>query len=191
MKYVKLIIYCALLFVLIKYTFFMATDYQTFAGRNHLPFVLWVIDMINLFIHEAGHVVFYFFGRFFHFLGGTLLQILIPIVTAIVFAKSNWASLPFTLYWVGHNFINSSIYIGDAPYRKLRLISASATHDWNWIFNYLGIMEEAEIIAEIVNLLGIMICISGICIGLLYVILEIRGIINPDYSSDHKYNFKN
>lgn len=180
MKYVKIVAYAFLLFLLCKYTLYMATDYQTASGRLHMPFVLWVLDTIDLFIHEAGHIVFALFGRMFHFLGGTLLQLIIPVATVIVFGRSSFFSLPFTLYWTGHNFINASIYMGDAPYRQLRLISPSAIHDWHWIFTELGMMEDAEFIAEIVNVLGIVICGIGILIGFVLLFIEIWNSVYPE-----------
>jgi len=46
------------------------------------------IDNINLIFHEAGHIVFMFFGEFIHILGGTLLQIIIPSIFSLYFYKN-------------------------------------------------------------------------------------------------------
>ncbi|MCX7985236.1 MAG: hypothetical protein N3A63_10090 [Bacteroidetes bacterium] len=166
MKYVKFGLYCLCVVMVIKYTIFMATDYVTQSGRLSLPIFLWIIDTINLFIHEAGHAVFYLFGRFLYFLGGSLLQIGIPIVTVIVFMKTSIHSLLFTLYWTGHSLINVSVYIADAPYRSLRLISPSAIHDWHWIFTTIDCIHVAEDVGFAVFLLGLSVCCGGIGVGL-------------------------
>lgn len=155
----------------------MATEYQTASGRLHLPFILWSIDTINLFIHEAGHVLFFLFGRFVYFLGGTLLQVLLPLVTAIVFARTSLHSLLFTLYWTGHSIINASVYMADAPHRALRLISPSAIHDWHWIFSALDMLELAEDIAMAVFILGVLICSSGIAIGMYCLWMDMKEVI--------------
>jgi hypothetical protein len=65
-----------------------------------------------------------------------------------------------------------SIYIGDAPYQRLQLISRAAIHDWHWLFNYTGMMEYAEDIAAGVNIIGLITCIIGIGIGFYLVVHE-------------------
>ena len=123
MQYFKFGLYLLCLTFIIYFTVFLAIDYQTFVGRNHMPFALWIIDTIDLFIHEAGHAVFSIFGRVLYFLGGSLFQVIIPITAAVVFARNNRRSLLFTLYWTGHSLVNVSVYIADAPYQRLQLIS--------------------------------------------------------------------
>jgi hypothetical protein len=107
-----------------------------------------------------------------NFLGGSLFQVIIPISTVIVFAKSSLRSLPFTLYWTGHSIVNVSIYIGDAPYQRLHLISRYAIHDWRWLLNYTGMMEYAEDFAGGVNALGLITCIIGIGFGVYFIVRE-------------------
>jgi len=177
-RFLKTILFAILLIVVAGLTFYLATDYRDAAGRSGVPFAIWLIDLLLLFIHEAGHFLFGIFGRFFHFLGGTLLQILLPVVTAIVFAKGSIRSLPFTLYLCGHSMVNASVYIGDAPYKKLKLVSSGAIHDWNWIFTRLDMMEYAESIASIVNVLGIFTCIIGIVSGFIILVIDVRSSAN-------------
>jgi hypothetical protein len=104
------------------------------------------------------------------FLGGSIFQIIIPLATVIVFGRSNLQSLPFTLYWTGQSIVNVSIYIGDAPYQKLHLISRAAIHDWKWLLNYTGMMEYASDLAWIANMIGLLTCIIGIGIGFYFII---------------------
>ncbi len=95
------------------------------------PFVLWVIDTINLFIHEAGHLIFRLFGQTVSILGGSLMQCMIPLALVIVTwrEKPHQAGLP--LFWLGENLVNVSVYIADAPYRNLKLIKDGLIHDWH------------------------------------------------------------
>jgi hypothetical protein len=152
MKIFRLIVYCILIVCLCYFTYSLATSYQRNETRNQVSFVIWAIDMIDLFIHETGHLVFSIFGRFIYFLGGSLFQIIIPVATILVFARSTLRSIPFTLYWTGQSIVNVSIYIGDALYKRLHLISSAAIHDWRWLLNYMGTMEYAENIALIANI---------------------------------------
>jgi hypothetical protein len=66
--------------------------------------------------------------------------------------------------------VNVSIYIGDAPYQKLHLISRAAIHDWKWILNTLGMMEYAGDLAWIVDAIGLLTCITGIGIGFYFIV---------------------
>ena len=43
------------------------------------------IDNADLVIHEAGHIFFMFFGKFIHFAGGTLMQIITSFFNRMVF----------------------------------------------------------------------------------------------------------
>jgi len=159
------------------FTWFLATDYQTFQGRYHLPFVLWTIDTIDLFIHEGGHFVFGFLGRMIYFMGGSLMQVVLPSLTIYVFLKSGFRTLIGTLYWLGQNLVNVSVYIGDAPYRRLPLISDSAIHDWNWILGHAGMMDSAATISGVVLVLGIVSCCGALLTAVYFLVRDIREVV--------------
>jgi hypothetical protein len=180
MSIVRLALYGILIVYLCFLTYTLATDYQKNETRSRSPFVIWVIDTIDLFIHETGHLVFSIFGRFIYFLGGSLFQIIIPVTTVLVFARSSLRSIPFTLYWTGQSIVNVSIYIGDAPYKRLHLISSAAIHDWQWLLNYMGAMEYAEDIATTVNITGLLICCIGIGVGFYFVTHDFLRQLSPE-----------
>ncbi|MFZ1082668.1 MAG: hypothetical protein WAO19_12185 [Candidatus Kryptoniota bacterium] len=142
-----------------------------------MPFVLWTIDTIDLFIHEGGHFFFGFFGRMIYFMGGSLMQIVLPSLAIWIFLRSGFRTLIGSLYWLGHNMINVSVYIGDAPYKKLRLISDNAIHDWNWIFTQAGMMDSAATISSIVLVLGIVSCCGAVGTGIYFLVVDIKEVI--------------
>ncbi len=101
------------------------------------------LDLIDLFIHEAGHLIFSLFGEFIHFLGGTLMQIILPLSVGLAFLIKGQKYLSqIFFFWLGHNFINISVYVDDANKMKLRIIGGA--HDWTWILNKIGLIEYAE-----------------------------------------------
>lgn len=154
---------------------YLATDYQTPHGRHDMPFVVWVIDTIDLFIHEGGHGIFRVLGEFMHFLGGSLIQFIIPITTIIVFLRTSGPrSLMGTLYWLGQNMINVSIYIADAPKQQLTLISRHAMHDWRWLCGYMGIMDSAGDLAAVVAFFGTISLLGAIGVTVYYVVYDVR-----------------
>lgn len=193
MNTIRPLLYFILILCLCYFTYSLATDYQNIATRNQVSFVIWVIDTIDLFIHEAGHPLFDIFGRFMNFLGGSLFQIIIPAATVIVFARSSLKSLPFTLYWTGQSTVNVSMYISDAPFQRLQLISRHAMHDWRWLLGYTGTLEYAEDIGNIVNVVGLLTCLVGIAFGIYFSIRDVKNLFSSNqnqHNPESPYSFK-
>ena len=169
-----------ILLILAHYSFYLATDYQTPHGRYDMPFLIWIIDTIDLFIHEGGHGIFKIFGQFLYFLGGSLIQIILPVTAIIVFLRtSGLRSLTGTLYWLGHNMINVSIYIADAPKQQLTLISRHAMHDWRWLCGYMGIMDSAEDLASVVAFLGTLSLVGAVGVMIYFIFKDVRNEFFP------------
>ncbi|MCX6132762.1 MAG: hypothetical protein NTU47_03015 [Ignavibacteriales bacterium] len=170
-----------LFLILLGYlSLYLATDYQTPHGRHDMPFVVWIIDTIDLFIHEGGHGIFRFLGQFMHFLGGSLIQFIIPVTTIVVFLRTSGPrTLMATLYWLGQNMINVSIYIADAPKQQLTLISRHAMHDWRWLCGYLGIMDSAGDLAAVVAFLGTISLLGAVGVTVYYIVFDIRAEFFP------------
>ena len=142
--------------------FFIITDGPAAPGYNP-PFLLWVMDTINLFIHEAGHFFFKPFGMWIHILGGSFVQCLLPLLLAVVTWKQNVSHVAYPAFWLGENLINVSYYIQDAPNRKLKLIAAGLIHDWNWLLS--GNLYAAESIGTVVWVFGFVVCLSAVGAG--------------------------
>ena len=107
-----------------------------------------LIDNADLVIHEGGHAVFMFFGKFIYTLGGTLMQIIIPSLIAWFFFKNNYRTgVQIGLLWLGQNLLNISVYAADATARKLPLLGGNKVyHDWNYILTQLNILQyDAEV----------------------------------------------
>lgn len=166
------------LIILIYLSWYLATDYQTPHGRHDMPFLVWVIDTLDLFMHEGGHGIFKIFGQFMYFLGGSLIQVIIPVAAVIVFLKtSGLRSLIGTLYWLGHNLINISIYVGDAPKQQLTLISRHAIHDWRWILGRMGMLDSAGDFAAVISFFGVLALIGAVGVGVYFIVHDVRDEI--------------
>jgi len=105
-----------------------------------------LLDNFHLIVHEAGHLFFSFFGTFVQFLGGTLMQIIIPILLLIIFFKSAMPKgMQASLFLLGHSFINISVYAADARTQELPLLG-NGKHDWNYLLNETNLLNfDAEI----------------------------------------------
>lgn len=151
------LLFCAFLCYLLV---FLLTGYDPASPGFRPPFVLWVLDTINLFIHEAGHLFLRPFGMFVHILGGSLVQVALPAALLAVTWRQNIGQIGYAGFWVGQSMINVSVYIQDAPVRKLRLIARGVIHDWAWLLN--GNPEWAALLGGVVYWTGILICAASV-----------------------------
>ncbi|MEG8946577.1 hypothetical protein [Rosettibacter firmus] len=115
------------------------------------------IDYINLLIHEGGHGIFKLFGKFIYTLGGTITQILIPLMFVVYYLKvNNTVIAQIFLIWLGENFLNISAYASDARLMRLPLLGGKKVyHDWNYILNETGIINYDHIVGDIFYYLGL------------------------------------
>jgi hypothetical protein len=173
MKYVILGIKLIILSYFAYLLYFLTTGYNPVSYPYNPPFPIFVIDMINLFIHEAGHFLFKIFGRWVYFLGGSLFQVLLPLALVITTWRSSKAFVLYPLFWVGESMINVSVYIQDAPYRKLHLIGKGLIHDWNWLLS--DNLELAEPLGLAVYYLGLLLCLAGLIAGVVFAIISFQN----------------
>jgi hypothetical protein len=119
------------------------------------------IDGANLMFHEAGHFLLAGFGYQMTILGGTLLQLLIPLICTLYFLKSKqFLGFIFGLWWLGVNLVNVGIYMADANTLALPLIG-DGTHDWQMLFSIWRLSSMAEIIGNLVRGLGTVMMIAA------------------------------
>jgi hypothetical protein len=161
-----------LLAYLVRLLVFLAFEYDPAGLAFHPPMVLTILDMINLYIHEAGHFIFQLFGRWVYVLGGSLMQVLLPLSLLIVVWRQNISQIWYPGFWLGENLVNVSVYIKDAPYRRLRLLARGLIHDWNWLLS--GDPDAALWIGEIVFLVGILVCAFSIGAGVYFAVRAYR-----------------
>ena len=85
------------------------------------------LDNVHLPIHEAGHLLFGWFGATLGLWGGTILQLLVPAALAITFVVRR--ELPGTTFCaVGffHSLTGVATYMIDALRRELPLVTVGA-----------------------------------------------------------------
>lgn len=125
------------------------------------------LDLVDLPIHETGHLIFRPFGEFLMVAGGTLFQIIVPAVFVGYFV---WNGKPYSasivLFWVGQSLINVYIYAADAVKMQLVLTSGltgseGSFHDWNYMLTTLGLINSTPTVAGIIRLLGTLIIVAA------------------------------
>jgi len=105
---------------------------------------------VNLVFHEAGHLIFGFFGRFVAVLGGSLNQVLIPAVCVVAFLRTHQrASAAVALFWTGQSLADVAVYAADGRAMALPLLAEGLIHDWNYILGHTGLLQHAEAIGRL------------------------------------------
>ena len=146
------------------------------------------MHLVVLVVHEAGHVLFIPFGHFMAVLGGSLAQVLLPLVLmgAFVFGlggsrRDNFAA-SLMLWWAAVSLIDVAPYIWDAFDPKMMLLGGktgaeSDGHDWQNILGDLGLIRHAHLIAGIAHKLGLAAMLLAYAWGaaLLYLQFQNRG----------------
>lgn len=124
---------------------------------------------INLPFHEFGHILFSPFGRFMTILGGSLFQVMVPLILlgAFVYQKHDTFAASIMLWWCGQNFIDLAPYIADAQFRGLPLVGGGGeeSHDWGNLLTMLDLLESSQAIARGSFLLGSVIMVLAVVWG--------------------------
>lgn len=144
--------------------------------------ILGILDGANFIFHEAGHILFWFFGKFLQILGGSLTQVAIPAMCTGYFVLHHRPSAAAaTLFWTGESITHVAIYITDARLMRLPLHGGGAViHDWNYLFARLGLVNQSEILGRLAFVVGAMTIFSAL--GLLTLDL-LRRWNQPDGQS--------
>jgi hypothetical protein len=122
---------------------------------------LYILHSVNLVFHEAGHTIFGLFGQFIGFLGGTLMQLLIPLLLILYFIRDGqWFASYVMLWWFGENFIDLAPYIGDARAQQIGLIGGE--HDFAYLLGRMGWLELDEAFERLFLTLGFSIMIIAV-----------------------------
>jgi hypothetical protein len=137
--------------------------------------VLVFLHGVNLVFHEAGHVIFGFFGQFVAALGGSLNQVLIPLIATIAFLRTRQhASAAVALFWTGQSITDVAIYAADGRARALPLLADGLIHDWNYILGRLGLLGSAETVGRLLFAAGALTMLAAI----LFMALELLRCLN-------------
>ena len=112
-----------------------------------------ILDHANLAFHEAGHVFFGFFGATLGLYGGTLGQLVFPVVVFVSFYRRRQAvQAAFALLWCCQNLLNIARYAADARAQQLPLVGGG-DHDWfNIFFRWDALQSDKSFAATLTTL---------------------------------------
>lgn len=159
-----------LLFLTIKFSF---SAMQDGAAANSF------LHLVNLPFHEAGHIFFRPLGPLMTSLGGTLAQILMPLICLFVllFQTRDPFGGAVCLWWFGENFQDIAPYIDDARSLSLPLLGGNfgysspyGFHDWQFILTELGLLRFDHVLARMAHLFGVVMMCLALGWGVLLVV---------------------
>jgi len=144
------------------------------------------LHLVNLPFHEAGHVIFRPFGAFITSLGGTLGQLLMPLICAVTLLLKTRD--PFgasvALWWLGENFLDIAPYMNDARAGQLPLLGGNfghsspyGFHDWEYLLTETGLLQYDHSLAKAVFALGCTIMLLAMLWGGLVLLRHYKRLI--------------
>ncbi|CAN5309897.1 hypothetical protein BH20ACI2_BH20ACI2_06980 [soil metagenome] len=132
------------------------------------------LDLVDLPIHETGHLLFGPFGQFMMVAGGSLLQVIFPAAFVGYFL---WKWQPYSAaivaLWVGQSILNVYVYAADAVVMQIVLLggltgSEGSFHDWNYLLAEIGLLNSTKTVASIIRLAGTLTIITGSVAAIYY-----------------------
>jgi hypothetical protein len=118
------------------------------------------LDLVDLAIHETGHLIFRIFGEFMGIAGGSLFQVIMPAIFVGYFVwHYKYYSAAIVLFWVGQSILNVFVYAADAVVMQLVLTSGftgseGSFHDWNYMLTRTGLIGSTKLIAGLIRTVG-------------------------------------
>jgi len=135
------------------------------------------MHVINLVFHEAGHVIFRLLGQFMSILGGSLLQLLVPLIFLFSFLlRKDTFAASIMLWWFAQSMMDLVAYIDDAQRQEMWLLGGvqgkdlPGIHDWNNILSQLGLLKYDHLLATLVSWLAIFIMLLAFYWGAVLLI---------------------
>lgn len=162
--------YPKLIFAVVLTIYFLWIAYDPMQGS--------FLDLVDLPIHETGHLLFRPFGEFMMIVGGSLFQVIFPAVFVGYFV---WHEKPYSaaivLFWVGQSILNVWVYASDAVVMQLVLTSGftgteGSFHDWNYLLTETGLIKSTKIVSGIIRAAGTLTIITAGIFSIYYSVFS-------------------
>jgi hypothetical protein len=125
-----------------------------------------ILGMVDLGVHELGHMLFFWAPRLVMVCMGNGTQSLMPLAIAVCFAvfRRDWPACGLCLAWCGTTLQDASVYIADAPYQALPLLKENSIHDWAYVLGaeQFYALDKAGLIASCVKGVGLAFLVAGL-----------------------------
>jgi hypothetical protein len=151
--------YPKLIFAVLMSIYFLLIAYAPLNGS--------FLDLVDLPIHETGHLLFRPFGEFLMIAGGSLFQVILPAIFVGYFLwYEKYYSAAIVLFWVGQSILNVFVYAADAIVMQIVLTSGltgseGSFHDWNYLLTETGLINSTKTVAGLIRIFGTLTIIAA------------------------------
>ncbi|MDO8449294.1 MAG: hypothetical protein Q7T10_10870 [Rhodoferax sp.] len=124
-----------------------------------------------LVFHEAGHIIFMVLGEWMTIMGGTLGQLLMPIIMsgALLIKNRDPLGAAMGLWFFGVSLLDVAPYMYDALQPQLMLLSGTTGedggHDWIYLFSSIGLLPKAQLIGGLTHKAGALVVVLSLAWG--------------------------
>ncbi len=137
-----------------------------------------ILDHFNLLIHEGGHGIFSIFNDFIYTLGGSLMQIIIPLLFIFYsYTNRKRIALRISLIFLGENLMNIGRYVADARSQTIPLLGGkNVYHDWTYILSRINMLEYDHTFETILFIIACILFLITLILPLIMYEGEIKRI---------------
>lgn len=136
------------------------------------------LDLVDLPIHEFGHILLSPFGQFVSVAGGSLFQVMMPAIFVGYFLwNGKYYSASIVLFWVGQSILNVFVYAQDAIVMQIVLLggltgSEGSFHDWNYLLTQTGLINSTKTVAGLIRFSGTILIIAASVLSIRFAFLQ-------------------
>jgi hypothetical protein len=123
---------------------------------------------LTLAVHEGGHLLFSPFGQWLMIAGGSLTQVLAPVVAALLLLRQgDRYGVAVVGTWLAYSLTNLSEYVGDARAMALQLVGFSddPIHDWHYLLGSMHLLPYDTRLALLVRDLAWAVLLGSIALA--------------------------
>lgn len=120
-------------------------------------------------MHEAGHLLFSWFGHLPEVAGGSLAQVAAPVAAAVVLARQpDYFGVAVCGAWLSCSLSNLAAYIGDARAQVLPLVGfvAHPQHDWHELLSRAGLLTHDTALAALTRGVSAVVLVASMALGI-------------------------
>ncbi len=145
--------------------------YLAYAGVQHMldPMYRSLFGGITLMFHEMGHLIFAGMGNTMMLLGGSIMQVLVPLFAAVYLLLRQGDYFGFAVggSWLAFAEWELALYIWDAAREELPLVGFGddVQHDWGTLLTQWGWLNQCDDIAWCVRALAVVTWASCVVLG--------------------------
>ena len=144
--------------------------YLAWVGFHHVkdPTYASLFGGITLGVHELGHLLLFWAGRFLSIAGGSLAQVAAPAAAAwVLYRQRDYFGVAVAAAWLAFSLFGLAAYIADARAQELPLVGLTPdpVHDWHWLLEKFGILEWDGRLALLTRAVAFVIWLGSLALG--------------------------